>query len=164
MTPNKHTLRNRAVEFCQSFVDGLPPDSILSQHFSSNPKITEHGPPKSELPFLGKTFSGRKSDSTSAGKQTCDDYFTILSQTLKFEPSPTTFPSPESFVVDETCEINGKKGVVSVVANGAFRSVDTGKGWDETFIYRLSEFDDEGKIGHWEIWADTYSAWEAVHA
>ncbi|PQE03222.1 transcription elongation factor s-ii protein [Rutstroemia sp. NJR-2017a BBW] len=154
MAPSKETLRNRAVEFCQSFVDALPPDSTLSQHFSSNPKITEHG----------KTFSGRKGDSSSAGDQTCDDYFTILSKTLKFEPSPATFPPPESFIVDETCEINGKKGVVSVVANGTFRSIDTGKGWDETFIYRLSEFDDEGKIGHWEIWADTYSAWEAVHA
>ncbi|KAM3078229.1 hypothetical protein ACMFMF_004636 [Clarireedia jacksonii] len=138
MAPSKETLKSRAVEFCQSFVDGISPDSILSRHFSSSPRITEHGPQKSELPFLGKTFWGRKSDSISAGNQTCDDYFTILSQTLKFEPSPTTFPSPESFTVDETCEINGKKGVVSVVANGAFRSVDTGKGWDEAFIYRLT--------------------------
>ncbi|KAA8574779.1 hypothetical protein MFRU_002g05170 [Monilinia fructicola] len=161
MSPSKEEMRTTAVAFCQAFVDGLSPDAILSSHFTSEPKITEHGPTNPELPFLGKAFQGRKLNSSD--NQTCDDYFAILSKSLKFEPSPTTFPSPKSFLVDETCEINGKRGVVSVVGSATFRSIKTGKDWDEQFIYRLSEFDGAGKIGHWEIWADTLSAWNAVH-
>ena len=162
MPSSKEEMRAIAVAFCQAFVDGLSPDTILSEYFTSEPRITEHGPRNSELPFLGKTFLGRKFGSSST--QTCDDYFGILSKSLKFEPSPTTFPPPESFIVDETCEVNGTKGMVSVVGSATFRSLKTGKAWDEQFIYRLSEFDADGKIGHWEIWADTLSAWNAVHA
>ncbi|KAF7888076.1 uncharacterized protein EAF02_002617 [Botrytis sinoallii] len=162
MSLSREELRKEAVAFCQAFVDGISPDIILSSHFSSSPRITEHGPENSELPFLGKTFSGRKCDSSD--NQTCDDYFNILSRTLQFQPSPSTFPSPQSFIVDETCELQGKKGVVSVVGSATFKSLTTGKSWDEQFIYRLSEFDEEGKIGHWEIWADTLSAWNAVHS
>jgi len=51
---------------------------------------------------------------------------------------------------------------VSVVGKGRFESVKTGKAWDEQFIYRLSDFDVNGMIGHWEIWADPLSAWNAV--
>ncbi|KAJ8066126.1 hypothetical protein OCU04_005217 [Sclerotinia nivalis] len=156
MSPSKEEMRAEAVAFCQAFVDGLSPGIILSGHFASEPRITEHGPESSELPFLSKTFSSRKSESSSS--QTCDDYFSFLSKSLKFESSPTTFPSPKSFIVDETCEVNGKKGVVSVVGSATFRSLKTGKGWDEQFTYRLSEFDEDGKIGHWEIWVDALSA------
>ncbi|KAF7902903.1 hypothetical protein EAF00_002805 [Botryotinia globosa] len=162
MSLSGEELRREAVAFCQAFVDGISPDVILSLHFSSSPRITEHGPENSELPFLGKTFLGRKCDSSD--NQTCDDYFNILSRTLEFQPSPSTFPSSKSFIVDETCELQGKKGVVSVVGSATFKSLKTGKSWDEQFIYRLSEFDEEGKIGHWEIWADTLSAWNAVHS
>jgi len=66
-------------------------------------------------------------------------------------------------MVDEEAVVDGKKGVVSVVAKGVFRSRKTGRSWKETFIYRLSGFDEEGRIGWWEIWADTLSAWEAVN-
>jgi hypothetical protein len=52
--------------------------------------------------------------------------------------------------------------MVSVVGKGKFASKKTGKAWDEQFIYRFDEFDSDGKIGHWEIWADPQSAWEAV--
>ena len=44
---------------------------------------------------------------------------------------------------------------------GRFESVKTGKGWDEEFVYRLSEFDETGKIGWLELWADPLSAWVA---
>lgn len=54
------------------------------------------------------------------------------------------------------------RGAVSVVAHAMFESVTTGKRWEEDFIYRLSGFDQEGKIGCWEIWADPLSAWEAM--
>jgi hypothetical protein len=59
-------------------------------------------------------------------------------------------------------EVVGGRGAVSVVAHGIFESVKTGKKWEEDFIYRLSGFDEEGKIGCWEIWADPLSAWDAV--
>lgn len=67
-----------------------------------------------------------------------------------------SFPGPEEFIVD------AEAGMVSVVGKGRFSSRKTGKGWDEQFIYRLSGFDEEGKIGHWEIWADPLSAYDAV--
>lgn len=54
------------------------------------------------------------------------------------------------------------RGVVSVVGKGTFTSKKTGKSWDEQFIYRFSGFDGQGRIGHWEIWADPLSAWVAV--
>lgn len=66
------------------------------------------------------------------------------------------FPKPEGFIVD------AEAGMVSVVGKGRFTSRKTGKAWDEQFIYRFSGFDEEGRIGHWEIWADPLSAWEAV--
>ncbi|KAF7911293.1 uncharacterized protein EAF01_002800 [Botrytis porri] len=124
MSLSKEQLRKEAIAFCQAFVDGISPEIILSSHFSSSPRITEHGPENLELPFLGKKFSGRKCLSDN---QTCDDYFNILSRTLEFQPSPSTFPSPKSFIVDETCEIWGKKGVVSVVGSATFKSLKTGR-------------------------------------
>jgi len=54
------------------------------------------------------------------------------------------------------------EGVVTVVGTGTFASIKTGKEWSEKFIYRFSGFDREGRIGHWEIWADPLSAWVAV--
>ena len=47
---------------------------------------------------------------------------------------------------------------IIAIANGQ----EAGKEWDEEFIYRFSGFDEEGKIGWWEIWADPLSAWVAV--
>jgi len=66
------------------------------------------------------------------------------------------FPGKGGFIVDV------EAGMVSVVGKGRFTSKKTGKGWDEQFIYRFSGFDGQGRIGHWEIWADPLSAWEAV--
>jgi hypothetical protein len=66
------------------------------------------------------------------------------------------FPAADGFIVDAASRM------VSVVGKGRFVAKKTGKGWDEQFIYRFSGFDEEGKIGHWEIWADPLSAWVAV--
>jgi len=78
------------------------------------------------------------------------------------------FPNIESgeYVVDAAAA-TGKgedelKGVVTVVGTGTFASIQTGKEWSEKFIYRFSGFDQKGRIGHWEIWADPLSAWVAV--
>jgi len=159
-TARSQLLRSKVLSFCQAFLDGKSPQETLSTFFTSNPKITEHGPSwaMSRLPFLGKTFSGWSES---------EEYFKQLASTLSFHPDENTFPPPEGFIVDPGTQVSSRGavtggGAVSVVAHAKFASVKTGKGWEEDFIYRLSEFDEEGKIGHWEIWADPLSAWEAV--
>lgn len=79
-----------------------------------------------------------------------------MTEILEMALAKDAFPGPEEFMVD------AEAGMVSVVGKGRFTSKKTGKGWDEQFIYRFSDFDEEGKIGHWEIWADPLSAWDAV--
>lgn len=185
ITARTNLLRSRTHAFCQAFVTGNPSGKSLAEFFvPTNPQITEHGPSwaSARLPFLGRTFSGRSrsnsnitSSSTSTGASsvsesqdtdtdtdsfgsgfTCDDYFELLSRTLSFHPDAHTFPPREQFIVD------AEAGAVSVVAHARFASVKTGQGWEEDFIYRLSGFDEVGRIGHWEIWADPLSAWVAV--
>ena len=56
----------------------------------------------------------------------------------------------------------GIKGMVTVKLQADFKSIKTGKQWHEDFVYILSDFDDEGKIGSQELWADPLSAWVAV--
>ena len=165
-------LRNSAITFCTAFTTNKSPENILIDHFAAHdPKITEHGPlwAASRLPFLGHTFTGKKM---------CLQYFDLLSKVLVFEPNPDTFPPEEGYIVDENAvpipsgdttlgeeeeEIeDARRGIVTVVARGRFRAVKTGRSWEENFIYRLSNFDEKGKIGHWEIWADPLSAWVAV--
>jgi len=148
-------LRSRTQAFCDAFLDlpNNPPDKLLAKHFTStNPRITEHGPTwaNDKLPFLGKTFAGRDG---------CLEYFTLLSEVLAFIPNEDTFPSKEGFIVDDQASAepthggSGKgwdgRGAVSVVGNATFKAIKTGKDWDEQFIYRLSDFDEDGKIGHW---------------
>ncbi|KAH0565716.1 hypothetical protein GP486_000880 [Trichoglossum hirsutum] len=160
-------LRSRAHAFCNAFLESTPPTQILDQFFTECPSITEHGPAwaSDRLPFLGKTFTGRR-EQQSSQSPTCDDYFSLLGETLVFEPSKDTFPLEEGFIVDPSTKLAGESvgvgGAVSVVAHATFKSIKTGKSWKEQFIYRLSGFDREGRIGHWEIWADPLSAWVAV--
>jgi hypothetical protein len=68
------------------------------------------------------------------------------------------------YVVDAEAKAEGGdlKGIVTIVGRGTFASIKTGNQWSEKFVYRFSGFDDEGRIGHWEIWADPLSAWVAV--
>src|SRR5579859_1448558 len=151
-------LRSKTSSFCQAFLKNLPPKETLSKFFTSNPTIHEHGPTwaNSRLPFLGKPFIGREE---------CVKYFELLGETLKFHPDEKTFPPVEEFIVDAEARSEGMaeaRGAVSVVARAVFESVKTGKKWEEKFIYRLSGFDEEGRIGCWEIWADPLSAWDAV--
>ncbi|PVH78936.1 hypothetical protein DL98DRAFT_235258 [Cadophora sp. DSE1049] len=155
------TLLTTTSSFCQSLINPPPPTELINQYFSpTNPRITEHGPEwaKSRLPFLSKTF---------AGASGCEEYFSLLSQTLKMKMEKDAFPGPEGYIVDTEAVTGqedanaGLKGVVSVVGKGTFQSIKTGKEWQEEFIYRFSGFDEDGKIGHWEIWADPLSAWVA---
>jgi hypothetical protein len=157
LAERKSLLQRTSHAFCSALLSPPSPSELLDKHFTkSNPKITEHGPEwaRSRLPFIAKTFEG---------KDGCESYFTVLSQTLKMEMDP--FPDAEQFAVCEYGTVeqgDGGSGVVFVVGGGTFTSVKTGKSWKEKFVYRLSGFDVEGRIGHWEIWADPLSAWEAV--
>ena len=58
--------------------------------------------------------------------------------------------------------VDAEGGTVTVKLRAKFASVKTGKDWEEDFVYVLSEFDEEGKIGSQELWADPLSAWVAV--
>ncbi|KAI9741413.1 MAG: hypothetical protein M1818_004219 [Claussenomyces sp. TS43310] len=142
-------LRNKAHAFCQTLSSPPAPTQLIDKYFTSDPKITEHGPAwaNAELPFLGRTF---------AGKGECLRYFELLAASLTMHLGPDSFPAPHDFTVDAGA------GRVSVVGRGRFESVSTGKAWSEQFVYALSDWDDEGRLGHWEIWADPLSAWVAV--
>ena len=156
-------LRSQVHAFCQAFLSSKPPTETLDQHFTRDPRITEHGPSWATCrhPFLGLTFRGLRTASTPRSSSTpCDDYFALLSQTLAFHPDAHTFPPSADFIVDASA--HGGTGAVSVVAHAWFQSVRTEKSWEEDFVYRLSGFDEEGRIGHWEIWVDPLSAWDAV--
>ena len=58
--------------------------------------------------------------------------------------------------------VDGEMGTVTIKLHAEFASVKTGKGWEEDFIYVLSDFDEDMKIGSQELWADPLSAWMAV--
>lgn len=142
-------LRKITTEFCAALLSPPPLPELLSQYFSDNPKITEHGPEwaRERLPFLAKTFTG---------KNGCEEYFKLMGGTLEMSLDKDAFPDAKGFIVDADAN------AVTVVGKGHFSSRKTGKGWDEQFIHKFSEFDEHGKIGHWEIWADPLSAWVAV--
>lgn len=158
-------LRETAATFCHTLMDPPPAAELLRKFFvPTNPRITEHGPKwaRSRLPFLAKTFQGPKG---------CEEYFSLLSQTLKMQMGKDTFPPSDGYIVDVATTAGDSqsgegdkqwKGAVSVVGKASFTSIKTGKSWHEQFIYRLSGFDEIGRIGHWEIWADPLSAWAAV--
>ena len=161
-TEREELLLRSTSEFCQALLDPPPPPKLITKYFTpANPRITEHGPEwaRTRLPFLAKTFSGESE---------CEEYFTLLAQVLTMKLENDAFPAPESgeYVVDVAAtaekEEGELKGVVTVVGTGTFASIKTGKEWSEKFIYRFSGFDREGRIGHWEIWADPLSAWVAV--
>ncbi|MCJ1463299.1 hypothetical protein MMC07_001905 [Pseudocyphellaria aurata] len=160
-------VRATAEGFCKAFVAGISPTEMLDTFFASNPKITEHGPQwaQARLPFLATTFCGRRThgnERTSTGT-TCDDYYDILASTLSFHPTEGTVPPKEEFRVAVTKNLEGKwHSAVTIKLHANFTSIKTGKGWEEDFIYLMSDFDDDMKIGHLELWADPLSAWMAV--
>jgi len=121
-------------------------------------KITEHGPrwARKKLPFLGQTFED------SGG---CMQYFERLGKTLSMQLPEDAFPPDEELCVDADAKINGSEltGVVCVSGRGRFEHRGSGWGWDEKFMYRLSGFDEDGRVTHWEIWADPLSAMEAAN-
>ena len=163
-------IRSTAESFCNAFVSGSAPTEMLDKYFTSNPTIHEHGPSwaTERLPFLSKTFQGRRQSGLETGSSsltgtTCDDYYDLLTATLSFHPTEKTVPSSEQFIVDADASNpgGGSKGAVAIKLQAEFKSIKTGKGWEEEFVYILSDFDEDGKIGRQELWADPLSAWVA---
>lgn len=147
-------LRSRAHAFCQALISSPPPPDLLREFFipegnGRNPTIREHGPSWATvfLPFIGRDFSGFDAS---------NEYFELLSQSLKMRLDNDSFPGEEGILVDAGAN------KVSVIGKGTFESVETGRSWDEKFSYVFSGWDGEGKIGRWDIWADPLSAWAAV--
>ena len=152
-------MRQSCFHFCQALLDPFSPSRLIESFFvTDSPRITEHGPQwcRDRLPFLSKTFRG------CSGDDSCETYFKVLAEILKMHMTKDAFPSrPEGFLADAYTRVEGDEnwGAVSVVGKGRFESVKTGKSWDETFIYRFSGFDGQGKIGHWVcIYHDTLSS------
>lgn len=161
------SIRATANGFCNAFVAGLPPAEILDTFFTSTARITEHGPlwAKARLPFLSTTFSGRRRHDAVAATHgtTCDDYYDLLASTLSFHPTEDTVPPQEEFLVAVTQNSEGEwEGAVTIKLHAKFASTKTGKSWEENFIYVLSDFDHDMRIGSLELWADPLSAWMAV--
>lgn len=159
-TTTAERLRSTAYAFCEAFVSGSSPTDTLDRYFTPNPQILEHGPTwaTERLPFLATTFQGRRAKGASSEpkSKTCDDYYDLLTSTLSFHPCDDTLPSRQDFMVDP------KKQTVTVKLHATFKSVKTGKSWHEDFVYVLSQFDEDFKIGRQELWADPLSAWVAV--
>ena len=153
-------MRSTALDFCRSFGAGLSGPECLDKFFTPNPKITEHGPhwANERLPFLARTFTGRRhgQPKEEGSTTTCDDYYDLLTSTLALVPGTVTVPSKHDVAADPD------HGIVTVPLQAKFKSVKTGKAWLEKFVYVLSDFDEDGKIGYQQLWADPLSAWLAV--
>jgi len=135
-------LANTTQALCDAFARSASLEEIAPL-FIPSPTITEHGPLTPSVPFLN-TFSGPTA---------LEKYMSILARLLKV--SDASYGEP---IVDVS------HNSVCVKGRGKFTWIE-GKGkdiqWSEEFVYVLSEFDESGKIGRWEVWADPLSAWLA---
>ena len=138
-TTRASLLRSTAESFVKAFIAGTSPTSILNTYFTSSAQIHEHGPTwaNARLPFLGKTFTGRRQPGSppSDDGRTCDDYYDILTRTLSYHPNDETVPASERFVVD--AEALGPGGE------------EAGRGSGK----RGGDCQDEGEVQEYQEWA-----------
>ncbi|KAI1282429.1 transcription elongation factor S-II [Xylaria sp. FL0933] len=152
-------LLEAAKPFCDSFAQKKPLEDILS-HFSSSPGsasssdtvlVHEHGLPQL-APFLGRDFRGLDGART---------YFETVAKYLSYEDMRFV-----EFVVDAGAENKDNDeggdggGKVAVRGKARFTWTETGKSWDETFVYVL-RFDARAKLTRYEVWADSGAAYLA---
>ncbi|KZT09931.1 uncharacterized protein LAESUDRAFT_756153 [Laetiporus sulphureus 93-53] len=146
MAPTRSQLLASAQGLCGAFARKASLDELLS-HFSTTHQVTalEHGEPLL-APFLGRPFTGLR------GPGSVSEYFGILQQCLTYDDM-----SFGEWVVDPEAQ--------KVCVKGSARFTWTegrgkGQSWDEKFIYML-DFDDEGKITDYKVWADSGAAYLA---
>jgi len=120
-------------------------DTVMSHFSQSSAAFAHEYAPKSvseSIPFLGRTFEGY---------QGIEKYMSLMTEYLKYD-------NMEFF----DYALAEEEEVVTVKGKAKWTFIKTGKQWVETFIWRLSQFDDEGKIGGYEVWADPLSLWWAT--
>lgn len=140
MGPSRAQLIASAQQFCEAFSRKEGITSLLS-HFSTTHQASaiEHGEP-SLAPFLGRPFSGLSQ---------VQKYFEIIETHLSYDDM--TF---SEFVVDTEAR------KVAVKGKGRFTWLSTKESWNETFAYFL-DFDEEGKVAEYQVWADSGAAYLA---
>lgn len=121
--------------------------NILLSHFSTTHEITavEYGEPFL-APFVGRPFTGRQ------GPESVAAYFNLLQKYLTYENM--TFVE---WIVDSEAR------KVSVRGTAKFTWTEgpgEGQWWEEDFVYVL-DFDDDGKVTDYQVWADSGAAYLA---
>ncbi|KAJ3760997.1 hypothetical protein EV360DRAFT_93265 [Lentinula raphanica] len=129
-----------ATAFCDAFAQHKDVGTILS-YFSTTEQVsaTEHGE-RALAPFLGQSFKGLDG---------VRSYFGTIATLLSYEKMEFS-----EFTVD------AEAGKVACKGNATFIWTETRQSWDETFAYML-DFDDEGKIQRYQVWADSGAAYLA---
>ena len=139
-------LLTAASAFCNAFASQAPIDEILS-HFSTTHAVSarEHGLPLL-APFLGRQFSGLR------GPNSVEAYFQLLQKYLKYEDM-----SFGHWVIDsEAARVSCQGRAKFIWAEGG----GEGQYWEEQFAYIL-DFDQDGKVTDYQVWADSGAAYLA---
>ncbi|KZT63907.1 hypothetical protein DAEQUDRAFT_770162 [Daedalea quercina L-15889] len=134
-----------AQALCNAFASHASVDELLS-HFSNTHSITaiEHGEPFL-APFI-REFTGRN------GPMSVPAYFSLLQKHIKYENM--TFGD---WVVDAEARKVSTRGTATFTW---IEGPGEGQSWDEYFVYML-DFDDEGKVTDYQVWADSGAAYLA---
>jgi hypothetical protein len=141
-TSRSALLRKCAHAFCMALCSKeFNADGFVSNFFTEDAQIIEHGASNKQLPFLA----------TFKGTQECLQYFTQLATTLLAHWPHDAFPPDDEFVVDPEAENDGTlhRGAVCVVGKGSWENKQSGWTWEEKFIYKLSGFDRDGRVARW---------------
>jgi hypothetical protein len=133
-------LLTSAQQFCDAFSQKEDISTLLL-HFSTTHQVSviEHGD-HSLAPFLGRLFTGRSE---------VQKYFEAIGSLLSYENMEFS-----EFVIDTDAFKVALKG------KAKFTWLNTKQSWDETFAYML-DFDEEGKVTDYQVWADSGAAYLA---
>ncbi|GBE86457.1 hypothetical protein BKA93DRAFT_623454 [Sparassis latifolia] len=146
MSPTRAHLQASAEALCSAFAAKADLETLLS-HFSTTHQVSavEYGLPLL-APFLGRRFTGL------GGPESISTYFSLLTQYLTYEDM-----SFGEWVVDTEARKVCVKGRAKFTwTEGAGK----GQSWDERFVYVL-DFDQEGKVTDYQVWADSGAAYLA---